>query len=118
METQEEQVNNEPIKEPETSIPTAVTEPQPTKTGKNMSIASMVLGICATALLCLPAGIVGLVLAAISLKRKYEGRNMAIAGLVTSIVSIALSILVACIIIFAVIAAVGLSHYSYNYWLN
>ena len=61
------------------------------------AIAAMVLGICSLVLfgIGLILGIVGIVLAANSIKKcqpkgPYKGRGMAIAGLICSIVSIAL----------------------------
>ncbi len=58
-----------------------------------LAIASMVLGIVALCLSCcfyyvsIPCAVVGLILAAVSLKGNKGGKGMAIAGLVTSIVS-------------------------------
>lgn len=65
-----------------------------------MSIASMVLGIVALVLSCciyyisIPCAIVGIILAAISLKGQKDGKGMAIAGLVCSIISLVPAVIV------------------------
>lgn len=58
-----------------------------------MAIASMVLGIVALVLCCLPilsapCGLVGLVLSLVSLIKKRDGRRMAIAGLACSYIAL------------------------------
>ncbi len=64
-----------------------------------MSIASMVLGIvavvfsCCTYWITFPCAIIGIILAALSMKNKMKGKNMAIAGLVMCIVSVAFGII-------------------------
>ena len=71
---------------------------------KGLAIASMVLGIVSLVLFCIwwisiPAGVIGLILAGVSLATKKGGKGMAIAGLVCSIIGIALYVI--CIIIVA-----------------
>ena len=64
------------------------------KNGVGLSVASMVLGIlslvfgCCFYCLAFPCSLLGLILAAVSLKGKKGGKGMAIAGLVTSIIGI------------------------------
>ncbi len=64
------------------------------KNGVGLSVASMVLGIlslvfgCCFYYLAFPCSLLGLILAAVSLKGKKGGKGMAIAGLVTSIIGI------------------------------
>ncbi|MGN0341969.1 MAG: DUF4190 domain-containing protein [Roseburia sp.] len=62
------------------------------------AIASLVLGILSMTLCCvigwLP-GLIGLILAAVSLAKKWGGTGMAIAGLVTSILGILVGVYVA-----------------------
>lgn len=64
------------------------------KKSSGLAIASMVLGIVALCLSCcfyyvsLPCAVVGVILAAVSLKGDNGGKGMAITGLVTSIVSL------------------------------
>lgn len=71
-----------------------------TNGGAGMSIASMVLGIVALVLSCciyyisIPCAIVGIILAAISLKGQKDGKGMAIAGLVCSIISLVPAVIV------------------------
>ena len=67
---------------------------------KGMSIASMVLGICAvvfgcciTAYVGLPCGVAGLILGILARKKDLPGKGMAIAGIVCSIVALAVSVL-------------------------
>ncbi|MCI8771835.1 MAG: DUF4190 domain-containing protein [Lachnospiraceae bacterium] len=61
--------------------------------GAGLAIASMVLGIVALVLICIPylpapLGLIGIVLAGVSLGCGKEGKGMAIAGLVCSIISL------------------------------
>lgn len=63
--------------------------------GAGFSIASMVLGILSLVLCCIPylptvLGIIGIVLAVISLRKQAPGKGMAIAGLVCSLITVAL----------------------------
>ncbi|MBQ3215447.1 MAG: DUF4190 domain-containing protein [Oscillospiraceae bacterium] len=77
-------------------VPAAVSNP-----GKGVGIAAMILGILSLVLWCyiwvsIPAGLVGLILGAIGIKKSKDagmGNGMAVAGLVTSIVGIALWVL-------------------------
>ncbi len=68
--------------------------------GAGMSIAAMVLGIVALVFSCcfyyvsIPCAIIGIILAAVSLKGKKPGRGMAIAGLVCAIVSLIPAIII------------------------
>lgn len=87
--------------------------PQPQGGGKGMSIASLVLGICAIVLwplfgvlTAIPCGIVGLILGALALSRKMDGRGMAIGGVVCSIVACAFSAIaiVSCMCLAAALA--------------
>lgn len=71
---------------------------------KGLSIASMVLGIISLVLfcipyLCIPCGLIGLILGGVSLATKKDGKGMAIAGLVCSIIGIALYVI--CIVLLA-----------------
>lgn len=66
--------------------------------GAGMSIASMVLGIVALVSCCIwwisiPCGVIGIVLAVLSLKGQKPGRGMAIAGLVCAIIGLIPAIL-------------------------
>lgn len=67
--------------------------------GAGLAIAAMVLGIVALVLSCctyyisLPCAIIGIILAAVSLKGQKPGKGMAIAGLVCAIVSLIPAIL-------------------------
>lgn len=59
--------------------------------GKGISIAGLVLGLVAICTgiifyISIPTGVVGIILSAISLKKKYDGRGMALAGLITAII--------------------------------
>lgn len=75
-----------------------------------MSVASMVLGICSIIFICiipylpLLTGIIGIVLAAISLKNEMGGKGMAIAGLVLSIIAV---------VIYAIILIFGAAFLAY-----
>jgi len=65
--------------------------------GAGMAIASMVLGIVSLVIFCfwyiaVPCAIVGVVLGAVSLKRKAHGKGMAVAGVVTSLIAIAIAV--------------------------
>jgi len=68
--------------------------------GAGMSIAAMVLGIvalvfnCCTPYISIPCSIIGIILAALSLKGKKPGRGMAIAGLVCAIIALVLAVVV------------------------
>lgn len=64
-----------------------------TQESKGLSIASMVLGIIALVLfcipyVCIPCGLIGIILGGVSLAKKQGGKGMAIAGLVCSIIAI------------------------------
>lgn len=76
---------------------------------KGFSVASLVLGIIAAAtgifyIISLPAGIVGIILGSVSLKKKLDGRGLALAGLVTSIVGTAFGALVATVALIVYVA--------------
>lgn len=70
------------------------------KSSSGLAIASMVLGIVALVLSCcvyfvsIPCAVVGVILAAVSLKGKKGGKGMAVAGLVCSIISLIPSLIV------------------------
>ena len=69
---------------------------------KGLAIASMVLGIVSLVFfcfpyLCIPCGIVGLILGGISIATKKGGKCMAIAGLVCSILGIVIYVILAII---------------------
>ena len=70
--------------------------------GKGLAIASMVLGIISVVLfcipyICIPCGLIGLILGGVALATKKPGKGMAIAGLVCSILGIAVYVI--CLII-------------------
>ena len=65
----------------------------PQQESKGFSIASMVLGIVSLVLVCIPAGIVAIILGGVSLATKKGGRGMAIAGLVCAIIGIAVYVI-------------------------
>ena len=64
------------------------------KKGVGLAVASMVLGIISLLLGCcfwyitIPAAIIAVILAAVSMSKKMGGKGMAITGLVTSIISL------------------------------
>lgn len=65
---------------------------------KGLSIASMVLGIIALVFfcfvyICIPCGIISIILGGIALATKKAGKGMAIAGLVCSIIGIAIYVI-------------------------
>ena len=69
---------------------------------KGLAIAYMVLGIVSLVFfcfpyLCIPCGIVGLILGGISIATKKGGKGMAIAGLVCSILGIVIYVILAII---------------------
>lgn len=69
---------------------------------KGLAIASMVLGIVAIVLfcipyVCIPAGIVAIILGGVSLATKKGGKGMAIAGLVCAIIGIAVYVILSII---------------------
>ena len=70
--------------------------------GKGLAIASMVLGIISVVLfcipyICIPCGLIGLILGGVVFATKKPGKGMAIAGLVCSILGIAVYVI--CLII-------------------
>lgn len=85
---------------------------QNTQPSKGLSIASMVLGIIALVLfcipyVCIPCGLIGLILGGVALATKKAGKGMAIAGLVCSIIGIAIYVI--CLIAGAsLLASMGL----------
>lgn len=90
---------------------------------KGFAIASLILGIgslftcCCTGFISFFAGVAGLVLGIISLKRNEDGKGMAIAGIVLSSIGIVLSIFI--IILFIAGMAEGFSDtnpYDYYYF--
>lgn len=77
----------------------------PQTESKGLSIASMVLGIIALVLFCIPficfpCGIISVILGGVSLATKKGGKGMAIAGLVCSLVAI---------LIYVILSAIGAS---------
>ena len=92
--------------------------------GKGLSIASMILGIvsvlcsCCLWFIAIPAGIVGLILGIVGIKRGGEGRGMAIAGIITSSVSIVLGLVMAVMFISAMTSGVynGMDDFYRNYY--
>lgn len=68
--------------------------------GTGLAIASMVLGIVALVLSCclyfisIPCAVIGVILAAVSIKGQRDGKGMAIAGMVCSIISLVPAIIV------------------------
>lgn len=81
--------------------------PAPQGGGKGLSIASMVLGIISVVFCCclwyiaIPAGIIGLILGIVGIKKSSEGHGMAIAGIITSSIAIILGLVTAVIFISA-----------------
>lgn len=74
-------------------VPLMNTSITPAPQGKGLSIAALVLGLVTVATgiffyISLATGITGIILAAISLKKKNDGRGMAMAGLITSIIGV------------------------------
>ena len=70
----------------------------PQTESKGLSIASMVLGIIALVLFCIPfvcfpCGIISVILGGVSLAGKKAGKGMAVAGLVCSLVAISIYII-------------------------
>ena len=57
--------------------------------GAGLSIASMILGIVS---ILFPCGLLGLIFAAVALKKANAGKGMAVAGLVLCIISLALAV--------------------------
>lgn len=69
-----------------------------TNESKGLSIASMVLGIIALVFfcfvyICIPCGIISIILGGVALATKKAGKGMAIAGLVCSIIGIAIYVI-------------------------
>ena len=66
--------------------------------GAGLSIASMILGIvsilfsCCFYYIAFPCGLLGLIFAAVALKKANAGKGMAVAGLVLCIISLALAV--------------------------
>lgn len=90
---------------------------------KGFAIASLILGIgslftcCCTGFISFFAGVAGLILGIVSLKRNEDGKGMAIAGIVLSSIGIVLSIFI--IILFIAGMAEGFSDtnpYDYYYF--
>ncbi len=82
------------------------------KQSKGLAIASMVCGIVSLVFfclwyICLPAGIVSIILGSIALAKKTEGKGMAIAGLVCAIIGIAIYVILT-IIGFSILSGLGL----------
>ena len=74
------------------------TTNMPQQESKGMAIASMVLGIVSLVLfcfvyICVPCGIVSIILGGITVAKKKPGKGMAIAGIVCSIVGIAVYVI-------------------------
>lgn len=70
----------------------------PQTESKGMAIASMVLGIVSLVLfcfvyVCVPCGIISIILGGITLAKKKAGKGMAIAGVVCSIIGIAVYVI-------------------------
>lgn len=79
---------------------------------KGLAIASMVLGIVSLVFfcfvyICIPCGLISIILGGVALANKKPGKGMAIAGLVCSIVGIAIYVI--CLIAGAsLLASMGL----------
>ncbi len=74
----------------------------PQNQSKGLSIASMVLGIVSLvffcfAYICIPCGIVGIILGGVALATKKAGKGMAIAGLVCAVIAIAIYVILSII---------------------
>ncbi len=98
--------------------------PAPQSGGKGLSIASMILGIVSVVFCCclwyiaIPAGIVGLILGIVGIRKGGEGRGMAIAGIITSSIAIILAIVMAVIFVSALTSGVysGMDEFYRNYY--
>lgn len=79
---------------------------------KGLSIASMVLGIISLVFfcfvyICIPCGLISIILGGVALATKKAGKGMAIAGLVCSIIGIAIYVI--CLLVGAsLLASMGL----------
>ena len=74
----------------------------PQNESKGLSIASMVLGIVSLVFfcfvyICIPCGIISIILGGVALAKKKAGKGMAIAGLACSIIGIAIYIILSLI---------------------
>lgn len=74
----------------------------PQNQSKGLSIASMVLGIVSLvffcfAYICIPCGIVAIILGGVALATKKAGKGMAIAGLVCAVIAIAIYVILSII---------------------
>ena len=70
----------------------------PQNQSKGLAIASMVLGIVALvffcfAYICIPCGVVAIILGGVALAKKTAGKGMAIAGLVCAVIGVAIYII-------------------------
>lgn len=84
----------------------------PQNESKGLAIASMVLGIVALVLfcipyVCIPAGIIAIILGGVSIATKKGGKGMAIAGLVCAIVGVAVYVILT-IIGASILSSMGL----------
>lgn len=84
----------------------------PQNQSKGLSIASMVLGIVSLvffcfAYICIPCGIIAIILGGVALAKKAAGKGMAITGLVCAVVGVAVYVILS-IIGASILSSMGL----------